>query len=161
MNIHRSSGARLILVCGLPGAGKTTHATALERELHAVRFSADDWMNALGIDIYDEPQRQKIEDLQWRLARKLLHLGLTIIVEWGAWARSERDSLRLQARAAGAAVELHFLTALVDILFERIQRRGMENPPIEREAIERWAQIFEPPTPEEMALFDAACTLEP
>jgi len=151
----------LILVCGLPGAGKTTHATALERELHAVRFSADDWMNALGIDIYDEPQRQKIEDLQWRLARKLLHLGLTIIVEWGAWARSERDSLRLQARAAGAAVELHFLTAPVDILFERIQRRGMENPPIEREAIERWAQIFEPPTPEEMALFDAACTLEP
>ena len=117
MNIHRSSGARLILVCGLPGAGKTTHATALERELHAVRFSPDDWMVALGIDIYDEPQRQKIEDLQWRLARKLLHLGLTIIVEWGAWARSERDSLRLQARAAGAAVELHFLTAPVDILF--------------------------------------------
>jgi hypothetical protein len=37
----------------------------------------------------------------------------------------------------------------------------MENPPIEREAIERWAQIFEPPTPEEIALFDAACTLEP
>ena len=37
----------------------------------------------------------------------------------------------------------------------------MENPPIEREAIERWAQIFEPPTHEEIALFDAACTLEP
>jgi predicted kinase len=161
MNIHRGPGPRLILVCGLPGSGKTTHATALEQELHAVRFSPDDWMNALGIDIYDEPQRQKIETLQWQFGKKLLRLGLTVIIEWGTWARSERDALRLEARAAGTAVELHFLTAPVEVLYERIQRRGMDNPPIERESIERWARIFEPPTPEEMALFDAAFTLEP
>jgi predicted kinase len=161
MAIQRGSGARLILVCGLPGSGKTTHAVALEQELHAIRLSADDWMIALGIDIYDEPQRQKVETLQWQFGRKLLRLGLTVIIEWGTWARSERDALRLEARAAGAAVELHFLTAPVDVLFERIQRRALEDPPIEREALERWSRIFELPTPEEMALFDAACTLEP
>jgi predicted kinase len=160
MNIQRGPGPRLILV-GLPGSGKTTHATALEHDLHAIRFSPDDWMVALGIDIYDEPQRQKIETLQWQFGQKLLRLGLTVIIEWGTWARAERDALRLEARSAGAAVELHFLTAPVEVLFERIRRRGMENPPIEREAIERWARIFEPPTPEEMALFDAAYTLEP
>lgn len=156
-----SCNARLILVCGLPGAGKTIHALALEQKLHAVRFSADDWMRALAIDLYDQHQRQKVETLQWQFGQKLLRLGLTVIIEWGTWARSERDTLRLEARAAGAATELHFLTAPVEILFERIQQRGMENPPIEREALERWARIFEPPTPEEMALFDAAYTLEP
>jgi hypothetical protein len=49
---------------------------------------------------------------------------------------------------------LHYLSAPLEILFERIQRRGMENPPVEREALVRWFEIFQPPTPEEMALYD-------
>ena len=72
----------------------------------------------------------------------------------GYVARSERDTLRLGARALGAAVELHFLAAPVDVLFERLQRRGRENPPIERDALAQWAEIFQVPTAEEMALFD-------
>jgi predicted kinase len=77
-----------------------------------------------------------------------------VIIEWGTWGRSERDTLRLGARALGAAVELHYLSVPPDVLFERIQRRGMEKPPIERDALSRWAEIFQAPTPEEMALFD-------
>jgi hypothetical protein len=65
-----------------------------------------------------------------------------------------RATLRLDARALGAAVELHCLSAPVDILLERIQRRGLEKPPIEREALARWFDTFQEPTPEEMALFD-------
>ena len=38
------TGPRLIIVCGLPGSGKTTLAKALENRLRAVRFSPDDWM---------------------------------------------------------------------------------------------------------------------
>jgi hypothetical protein len=62
--------------------------------------------------------------------------------------------LRLAARALGAAVELHYLSAPADVLFERVQRRAMEEPPIEREAMSRWFEMFQIPTPEEMALFD-------
>ena len=54
----------------------------------------------------------------------------------------------------GAAVELHYLSAPEDVLFERIQRRGLETPPIERDALSRWVEIFQAPTLEEMALFD-------
>jgi ribose 1,5-bisphosphokinase PhnN len=57
-------------------------------------------------------------------------------------------------RALGAAVELHYLTAPVDVLFERLQRRGREDPPIERDALSRWFEIYQVPTPEEMELFD-------
>lgn len=145
---------RLIIVCGLPGSGKTTAALALENRLSAVRLSPDDWMDALSIDLYDEDKRAKIEALQWTLAQQLLALGLTVIIEWGTWARSERDTLRLAARALGAAVELHYLSAPPDVLFGRTQNRGRENPPLERDAILRWFDIFQPPTPEEMALFD-------
>jgi predicted kinase len=147
-------GPRLIIVCGLPGSGKTTLASALESRIRAMRFSPDDWMDSLSLDLYDEERRARIEALQWKLAQELLALGLTVIIEWGTWARSERDALRLRARALGAAVELHYVSAPVDVLFDRIQRRDRENPPIERDAVSRWFQIFEAPTPEELALFD-------
>jgi predicted kinase len=148
------TGPRLIIVCGLPGSGKTTRAKALESRLRAIRFSPDDWMEALSLDLYDEDRRGKIEALQWRFAQALLALGLTVIIEWGTWGRSERDTVRLGARALGAAVELHYLAAPVDVLFERTQRRGLEKPPIERAAMARWFETFQVPTDEEMALFD-------
>jgi predicted kinase len=155
------SGPRLIIVCGLPGSGKTTFAKRLEGRLHAIRFSPDEWMNALALDLYDEARRDKIEALQWKFAQELLAVGLTVIIEWGTWGRSERDTLRTGARALGAAVELHYLAAPADVLFDRIQRRGMETPPIERDAVMRWSDKFQEPTPEEMALFDVPSLLDP
>jgi predicted kinase len=143
-----------MIVCGLPGSGKTTLARELESRLGAVRFSPDEWMDALAVNLHDEETRAKIEALQWKRATELLALGLTVIIEWGTWGRSERDTLRLGARALGAAVELHYLPTPADVLFDRIRRRGRENPPIGRDAVSRWFEIFEEPTPEEMALFD-------
>ena len=148
------TGPRLIIVCGLPGSGKTTLAKELEGRLRAIRFSPDEWMDALSLDVYDEERRGKIEALQWKFGQELLALGLTVIIEWGTWGRSERDTLRLGARALGAAVELHYLSAPEDVLSDRLQRRGRENPPIGRDAVSRWFEMFQAPTPEEMALFD-------
>ncbi|HEU0091014.1 MAG TPA: ATP-binding protein [Vicinamibacteria bacterium] len=147
-------GPRLIIVCGLPGSGKTTLARVLESRLRAVRFSPDEWMDALSLDLYDEERRGRIETLQWKFAQELLAQGLTVIFEWGTWGRSERDTLRLGAQALGAAVELHYLAAPADVLFDRLQRRATEKPPIARDAVARWFEMFQPPTPEEMALFD-------
>lgn len=148
------TGARLIILCGLPGSGKTTLAKALERRLHAVHLCPDDWMDALSIDLYDEEKRARIEALQWKLGQQLLSLGLIVIIDWGTWGRSERDALRIGARALGAAVELHFLQAPAEVLLSRIELRGRENPPITSEALSQWLEVFQAPTSEEMALFD-------
>lgn len=150
----------LIIVCGLPGSGKTTYAKQLEGRLSAIRFCPDEWMDALSLDVWDEARRGEIEALQWHLAQQLLALGLTVIIEWGTWGRAERDALRLRARELGAAVELHYLAATVDLLLARVERRKMENPPITREHLLQWAAAFQTPPAEEQALFDRAVTVQ-
>jgi predicted kinase len=149
-----SSNSRLIIVCGLPGSGKTTLAKQLEERLHAVRLSADDWMEALAINLWDEQSRARIESLQWTVAQQLLRLRLVVIIEWGTWARSERDALRIRARELGAAVELRYVKAPIDVLFERVQQRRLEHPPMTREQLIRWSETFAEPTEDEMALYD-------
>lgn len=61
----------MVIVCGLPGSGKTTHAKLVERSLHAVRLCPDEWMSVLEIDLWDEKVRERIERLQWKLAREV------------------------------------------------------------------------------------------
>jgi predicted kinase len=101
-------------------------ARRLERECPGVRFCPDEWMAQLGIDLYDEVARERIEQPQWQLAQRLLELGATAIIEWGTWARSERDVLRERARELGATVELRFLDAPPEVLWRRVQDRDME-----------------------------------
>ena len=146
--------ARLVIICGLPGSGKTTLARRLEDGLPAVRFCPDEWMEAMSFDLYDELTRDRIEQLQWRLAQQTLLCGANAIIEWGTWGQSERDRLRYGARKIGAAVELHYLTASPAVLLERLQERGREDPPITKEMLSGYLEVFDEPTNEELALFD-------
>ena len=152
--LARTNAPRLIIVCGLPGAGKTTFANELADRVGAIRLSADEWLDSLQIE-RSRTTRELVEALQWKLAQDLLARGLIVIIEWGTWARSERDALRTGARALGAAVELHVLDAPIDVLLGRLRRRDRESPPITRDDLLQWARFFEVPAPEEIALFDS------
>jgi predicted kinase len=149
-----NTASRLIILCGLPGSGKTTLAVQLEEKWNALRLSADEWMQAISIDLWDENKRGKVEALQWQLAQDFLRRGGVVVIEWGSWSRQEREVMRKGARALGAAVELRYLSASPDVLFERVRRRGRENPPITRGLLQEWSNAIEVPTAEEMALFD-------
>jgi predicted kinase len=138
----------------LPGSGKTTHAKRVERELGSIRFSADEWMDAVGVNLWNEAVRARIESLQWELTKQILKIGGPVVIEWGTWGKSERDLLRTEAQQLGAAVELHFLDVPLDVLFDRVRKRKMETPAITRQDLEQWDKQFQRPSAEELELFD-------
>ena len=103
--------------------------------------------------------RARIEALQWELAQELVLRGVSVVIEWGVWARSERDTVRLRARELGVPVELHYLDAPLDVLWERVRDRNEHGPPgtaiVSYENLVDWSErLFQAPTPEEQARFD-------
>jgi predicted kinase len=148
----------LMLMCGLPGSGKTTVARDLARTRRAVRLCSDDWLAGLGVDLWDEPFRARLEILLWQHGQALLGLGTSVVLESGFWTRRERDEKRLGARAIGAAVELHFLDPPVDVLWRRLAQRNAVAPPerrrFTRAELDGWSRLFERPDAAERALFD-------
>ena len=147
--------ARLVLLCGLPASGKTTLARELADAYGAVRLNPDEWEVALGVDPFDASFQTRLEAVFWELAQRLLELGTSVVLEWGFWARSERDEKREAARALGVAVELRFLDAPYEELVRRVAtRRSQGGIAITESHMERYRALFEPPTAAELSLYD-------
>jgi predicted kinase len=152
------SSTRLVLICGLPASGKSTLARQLAPTIPAIRLDKDAWATQLGSDPWDDEFRLRLERLLWIHSQDLLAQGQSVILEWGHWARVERDEKRLGARALGVGVELHYLAAPLEELIERAERRNVSGEwtaaPMTRAHFEEWVTIFQPPDEEEILLFD-------
>jgi predicted kinase len=144
----------------LPGAGKTALARQLAEDRRAVRLTKDEWLWALGATPWDAPTREKVERELWRLAQDILRLDVSVVLDFGLWARSERDAMRAAARRLGVGVELHYLDVPTDELWRRIDARNAEPPwdraPIRRADLDEWRSLFQAPDAGELALFDPA-----
>jgi predicted kinase len=152
------SPTRLVLICGLPASGKSTLARRLAPSIPAIRLDKDAWTLQLGADLWDAEFRGRLEHQLWQLSQELLAQGQSVILEWGHWARAERDEKRLGARTLGVGVELHYLHAPLEELIERAQRRNASvewpAPPMTRAHFAEWSLFFEPPDEAELMLFD-------
>lgn len=155
MNSEGRPQPRLVLLCGLPASGKTTLARELADAYGAVRLNPDEWELALGVDPFDQTFQARLEGQFWDLGQRLLALGTSVVLEWGFWARSERDEKREAARAIGAAVELRFLDVAYEELVRRVWARHVAGGlAISASHMEQYRASFQPPTADELALYD-------
>ena len=145
------------MVCGVPGSGKSTTAREIARtSSDVVVMSPDDWMAASGISLWDGQVRARVEAHQWELSRLLLARGRTVVIEWGTWARSERDGLLAGAREIGSTTELIWLDVPLDELWRRVSDRQREDPPITYDQVVESVSLFEPPDEDELARWDVS-----
>jgi len=122
-----SQGPLLHLICGLPGAGKTTLANKIAQETGAIRFCPDDWIKNIWKEKAEtdgNSYRENVEQLQWELAKNLLGNNIDVIIEWGTWGQSEREKLRDEARAIGAKVKFYYLDVPREVLRVRMLERN-------------------------------------
>lgn len=150
----------LHLMVGLPCSGKSTQAKQLEVELGALRLTPDEWhIDLFGDDAADpahDSRHTAVEALMWRVASTVLAKGVDVILDFGLWARVEREDYAARAAALGATTTIHFMDVSPDELLARLARRNAEAPKhafiIPAEDLLGWMDRFEPPTTDELAV---------
>ena len=159
-HINFMTAGTLILMCGLPGAGKTTLAKKLESDKPAIRLCPDDWIISILEDINDIQERDRLRDpveqLLWRHAQKLLESGNSVIMENGFWSKTERDYYRNCGKGLGVKVELHYLEAKLDTLWDRVRTRNSSSNEfnLTKQELEDACKSFESPADDELASYD-------
>ncbi|MBI5354485.1 MAG: AAA family ATPase [Chloroflexi bacterium] len=148
----------LHLMVGLPCAGKTTLARQLEHEYSALRLTPDEWHTQLfGHDVEEtdhDARHALIESMLWDIAARVLVLGVNVILDFGFWARSEREDYRARAAQLGAGSEIHFLNVPKTELLERLAIRNTQLSQgaayIPETKLKAWIEFFQAPTPDEL-----------
>ncbi len=152
------------LVCGSTGAGKTTYAEKLSRQLGALHLSIDDWM--VGLFTPDKPERpdwQWIDERVTRCERQMVatalqlgHLGVPSVLDLGLQRADQRQRVAAPAMAAGLGVHLHFLDVDAAERWRRVEGRNDERGETFRLTVTRpmfdfIETIWQPPGADEMA----------
>ena len=150
--------ATLHLMVGLPCSGKTMLAQKLESEQSALRLTTDEWPVRLFGQDAKEPEHDTrhnlIEAMLWNIASRALELGTNVILDFGFWAREEREDYRLRAKRLGASSEVHFLDVPEDELLRRLAVRNSQPSQasfhIPEEMMKPWIAFFQRPTSDEL-----------
>ncbi|WP_350274762.1 AAA family ATPase [Kribbella sp. HUAS MG21] len=149
----------MVLVVGLPGAGKTSLARRMEEERKGLRLTPDEWMEGLFNTNESDGRRWVLEsELLWGVAARVLELGVDVILDYGCWSAEERELFRTRAQALGASAEIVVLDVPLEVLWGRLERRNADLPAatfaVSREELVEWSGKFEVPTAEELRRWD-------
>ena len=81
-------------------------------------------------------------------------LGVDVILDFGFWAKEERDNFRQRAKDLGVGFKIHFMDIPVKELYKRLEVRNKNALDgtfvIPREEMDKYIRIFQPPAPEEL-----------
>lgn len=128
--------ARLILVCGATGAGKTTYSLSLAKDIEAIRFSIDPWMQTLfskdmtSLDFNWMMERvNRCSKQIWQVSEQILAIDGNVILDLGFTTKEQRDVFTERARTLGIHAEIHYLDVAKGIRKQRVDKRNLEKDP--------------------------------
>lgn len=128
--------ARLIIVTGPTGAGKTTYSLSLCKEIGAIRFSIDPWMqNLFSKDMTSLDYSWMIERVNrchvqiWHVSEQILQLNGNVVLDLGFTTKEQRDHFSELSRKLEIDPEIHYLNAPKEIRQKRVENRNFEKDP--------------------------------
>jgi len=128
--------ARLVMVCGPTGVGKTTYSLKLSKEIDAIRFSIDPWMQGLfskdmvALDYNWMFERvNRCYDKIWEVSEQILALDGTVILDLGFTTKEQRDVFTNRAKALEINAEIHYLDASTEVRRQRVDQRNLQQDP--------------------------------
>ena len=149
--------AKITLICGLIGAGKSTQAFKLEKT-GQVRFAIDEWMVCLyradQTDTLDYPwmleRIERAENQIWALAQQLLKIDISVILDLGFLKQDHRQKFYDLAAAENFKIETLLIEADKGIRWQRTSRRNEEKGDsfsliVTREMFDFCEDLFERP----------------
>ncbi|MFE9571041.1 AAA family ATPase [Streptomyces sp. NPDC006692] len=150
----------VVLMCGLPGAGKTTYAMELVRRGFA-RLSIDEvvWQRLgqrdTGMVLEAEAFDQLKEEVRREQRQELVELmlaGRDVVVDYSFWSRAARDDYKTLIESHGCRWELVHLKADRPTLERRLERRnsveGANSVTVGETLFNRYVANFEEPSGE-------------
>jgi predicted kinase/streptomycin 6-kinase len=144
----------LLLMVGLPGAGKTTLANELAAVHQALRLTPDEWMIPLFGDSEANGKRDVLEGLLIGIALQALRSGTSVVLDFGLWSRDERSALRWLAESSGASAQIIYLPIDKDLQRARISHRQATAAnttfPMTEADLHKWRGQFEEPDADEL-----------
>lgn len=157
------SAARIHLVCGGLGAGKSTHANRIAAAHHAVRFAVDDWMQELfGPDKPEMPTWPWVADRVQRCERRIvavalqiLSTGVDVVLELGLMRAADRARAIASLGNRGYPLTVYWVQASEPVRRARVAARNLQRgethsfevTPAMFDAIER---MYDGPTEHEL-----------
>jgi predicted kinase len=126
--------AKVHLIEGPVGAGKSTFASSLAPRIEGVHIALDEWFVRLFSP--DRPEgnfvpwylehKDRLLALIWDHSRRILSSGTDVILELGLIQRQQRTEFCNQIRDEGIEFLLYVLDAPREVRRERVRRRNIE-----------------------------------
>jgi len=126
--------AKVHIVFGPQGAGKSTYSIKLAKELNGVHLSIDNWM----WELYGEDQpksmnlrwiKERVERCEkqiWSLTKSIIHSGSEVILDLAFTKRSKRIQYKSLAQEENIPYKMHFINAPHDLRRKRVLERNIK-----------------------------------
>lgn len=118
--------AKVYMMCGKVGSGKTTYAMTLSDEVGGVVLSVDEWMlTAYGREVPCSEHKAHVDRIKeglYRDAHKILSRGVPVILDFGYWTKEERAEVIVAFE--GYEVKLIYMDVPEEILYQRVAARN-------------------------------------